>query len=330
MLCSNPYMKTKTGVRPYHIVNEHNRSAVMPFGCGCCLNCRITLSQVWRHRLLLEYKTAEKAVFVTRTMANHNLPDDLSVDIEETKKFLKRLRDRIGKFRYFTIGEYGSEERYEKTDPKNWVPLRPHYHDIIFGHDESVHMDIYKAWNRCKPSEIRKGPNGKFYYNPNEIGTITVTPFNDLRAGYISGYTTSKLYKNKYVVEEYGRKGEFASQSKMEGGLGLQATLRAGEVMLKDPNFDPSEKIIEFFQYGKKKLPLGRYLTNALAEYLGTPECLFENRKLEHETEFFTKYVFGKDTEEHEWFNGMMRESEAKRRSRAWRWKTKQKRKEIL
>lgn len=51
-------------------------------------------------------------------------------------KFFKRLRKRVGRFRYFACGEYG-----EHTD-------RPHYHALLFGvglEGERVGKDLYRS-----------------------------------------------------------------------------------------------------------------------------------------------------------------------------------------
>jgi len=61
--------------------------------------------------------------FVTLTYADDKLPDDGNLRKEDFQKFLKRLRHKTGRFRYFHCGEYG--ERFG----------RPHYHACFFGVD---------------------------------------------------------------------------------------------------------------------------------------------------------------------------------------------------
>ncbi len=66
---------------------------------------------------------SEANSFVTLTYDDEHLPEDRSVDVEEWKRFAKRLRKLVGPFRFFHCGEYGKEKR------------RAHYHACLFGVD---------------------------------------------------------------------------------------------------------------------------------------------------------------------------------------------------
>lgn len=70
--------------------------------------------------------------FVTLTYAPEHLPHDGGLSLDHWQLFAKRLRKKIGSFRYFMCGEYGDEN------------LRPHYHACIFGVDFSGDRVLFK------------------------------------------------------------------------------------------------------------------------------------------------------------------------------------------
>lgn len=92
--------------------------------CGKCDGCHMDRVQQWTFRALCELDKYDNSLFLTLTV------DDSHIDsIFPGKKlcyrpfqlFLKRLRKRIGSFRFLMCGEYGTHT------------LRPHYHAILYG-----------------------------------------------------------------------------------------------------------------------------------------------------------------------------------------------------
>ncbi len=67
-----------------------------------------------------------KNSFVTLTYNTQSLPPDGSLNVKHWQDFAKRLRKKIGPFRFFHCGEYGDKNG------------RPHYHACIFGEDFSA------------------------------------------------------------------------------------------------------------------------------------------------------------------------------------------------
>ena len=70
----------------------------------------------------------EHNCFITLTfspeeLAKRNNPQ--SLDVSEFQRFMKRLRKKYGKVRFFHCGEYGEQNK------------RPHYHALLFGVDFS-------------------------------------------------------------------------------------------------------------------------------------------------------------------------------------------------
>lgn len=102
--------------------------------CGKCIGCRLDYSRNWADRMMLEFDHTKKAIFVTLTYNEDNVPhlfDEYDNDIGRTLRkkdfqdFMKRLRSRKRfedkEIRFYAAGEYGTHTR------------RPHYHAIIFG-----------------------------------------------------------------------------------------------------------------------------------------------------------------------------------------------------
>ena len=102
--------------------------------CGHCAACLQRKRNVWSYRLSYELKSHEKAVFITLTYSDENVPKD-GVSIRDCQLFLKRLR-KTHKLRYYLVSEYGTNTR------------RPHYHAIIFGLSSADINIIDSAWSK--------------------------------------------------------------------------------------------------------------------------------------------------------------------------------------
>ena len=59
--------------------------------------------------------------FITLTYDQEHLPENASLNTQDWQKFAKRWRKRKGKFRFYQVGEYGTENG------------RPHHHAIVYG-----------------------------------------------------------------------------------------------------------------------------------------------------------------------------------------------------
>lgn len=96
------------------------------FACGHCIECSVSKSNEWAHRIALELRDHRESCFLTLTYNNENLPKNGYLNKRDYQCFLKRLRIYLErsedvKIRYFGCGEYGGKNS------------RPHYHLIIFG-----------------------------------------------------------------------------------------------------------------------------------------------------------------------------------------------------
>jgi hypothetical protein len=115
MICFSPlYIETEQGA--------------LPVPCGKCLSCRDRYVKDLKVRSLYEFKKTRRALFITLTYNNDNLPWNNKYKYNDIRLFFKRLRiylKRKGvekKFKYLIVSENGTRN----TE-------RIHYHAILFG-----------------------------------------------------------------------------------------------------------------------------------------------------------------------------------------------------
>lgn len=108
--------KINFGYRAQSLISQ-NRAVSIDLPCGKCVECERSKSIEWSYRIMNECSLYKDNCFITLTYRNN----PIELNLRDYQLFLKRLRKKIGKFRYFLCGEYGSKKR------------RPHYHLIVFG-----------------------------------------------------------------------------------------------------------------------------------------------------------------------------------------------------
>lgn len=124
MVCFRPlkaYWKPGGGIAFSAKKGWYDRHLELP--CGKCPGCRLARSHEWALRCVHEAQMHERNCFLTLTYSPECIPEDGSLRVEDWQRFAKRLRKRLGPFRFFHCGEYGEEN------------FRPHYHAVIFGLD---------------------------------------------------------------------------------------------------------------------------------------------------------------------------------------------------
>lgn len=128
----------------------------------------------------------EASSFVTLTYDQGHVPEDGSLAVREWQLFAKRLRKRMGPFRFFMCGEYGGEFK------------RPHYHAVLFGLDFPDRVPIEDGRRGAKsPRE-----SSHELYTSEEL-------FACWKRGYVSiGNVTpqSIAYITKYATKKRGRR----------------------------------------------------------------------------------------------------------------------------
>lgn len=233
------------------------RAGTVTFGCGQCLPCRINKQRLWSHRIVLESFKHDNSSFITLTYSDEHLPEGGTLVPKDTQDWLKRLRSRFSetKFRYFLVGEYGDQFG------------RPHYHAALYGYPpcfdvtSSVNRRIQCKCETCRPILETWGK-----------GRVSVDRLEPNSASYIAGYVTKKLTnKNDPKVKEHlgDRHPEFARMS-LKPGIGAPAIEELARVIEEfgDCALDDGD-VFKTLQHGKKKLPLGRYLTTKLRKEIG-------------------------------------------------------------
>lgn len=190
------------------------------------MGCRLNNARIWAIRCTHEASLYEENSFHTFTYDDDNLPFGETLVRSDFQNFVKRLREKVPKFRIFYCGEYGSETK------------RPHYHALIFNYTPSdpvlVKSDGEKSLYTSKIVTDTWGLGKSDYYK-----SITFTA-----AAYVAGYVTKKINGDKaeehyqYIDEETGeiiqQTPEFSGQS-MRPGIG-QAWIQKfhQDVYLKD------------------------------------------------------------------------------------------------
>lgn len=158
--------------------------------CGQCIGCRVERSRQWALRCVHEASLHERNSFVTLTYSPAHLPADLSLDVRHWQLFAKRLRKRLGPFRYFHCGEYGDSN------------FRPHFHAIIFGLDFSedrVLCNTSKSNTNLFQSRILDETWG--------LGFATVGQVTFQSAAYVARYVLKKA-TGELAQEVYRRLDE--------------------------------------------------------------------------------------------------------------------------
>lgn len=168
-------------------------------------------------RLVHEAQMHEANSFVTLTYDEEHLPRDGSLDVKHWQDFAKRLRHKVGKFRFYHCGEYGD------------VNERPHYHAILFGQDFEFDRQVLGV-KKGRPLYTSRTLEEVWGKGLTSIGEVTAES-----AAYVAGYTRKKVsqppggddWAVSEFVERYGRwdengefytvKPEYATMSRRPG-----------------------------------------------------------------------------------------------------------------
>lgn len=141
----------------------------------------------WATRLVHESKMHGESSFLTLTYDDAHYPLDGSVAVRPLQLFLKKVRNTVGRVRFFACGEYGS---------LNW---RAHFHVILFGsafYPDRVPFAKTGSGHitYTSPTLQRLWPEGHSY-----IGHVTPAS-----CGYVARYITKKVNGN-LAADHYRR-----------------------------------------------------------------------------------------------------------------------------
>lgn len=208
--------------------------------------CRINRARLWTGRLILEWHLHNASSFVTLTYNDENQPYGGTLVPSHPRRYIKALRKRGHRIRYFLVGEYGD------------VSARPHYHAIIFGLSPDC-VDATEAW---------------------PYGFAAVLPVSREVCGYVTGYCLKKMTKGS-DERLAGRHPEFARMS-LRPGIGAPAIPDLAKVATSEGGarvVSETGDVVQEVRIGGRKYPLGRYLRDRLRVESGYPAETSEARK---------------------------------------------------
>lgn len=208
--------------------------------------CRLNRKREWVARLMLESHQHEASFFVTLTYREQEglSVSDGCVSKRDVQLWLKRLLKATGRsFRYYVVGEYGDENG------------RPHYHALLFGlpggtvqlgtHIRTCQCVICKSWQA-----------GKIF-----VGTVTPES-----VAYVVDYTIKSRESAKAGPGYFPyRCPEFGLMSR-KPGIGAGAASSIAESVRRSGRELSPPRVLRF---GKRKLPLGRFLREKVDEAIG-------------------------------------------------------------
>lgn len=132
-------------ISPLSIPHPHgtNKKYRLTVPCGKCVACLTNRRNDWTIRLKEEAKQHIRCSFVTFTLDDNKIeyvpnkiPLQGTLNKRDIQLYLKKLRHDVPKFKYYFVGEYGTNTN------------RPHYHALFFGLDKSNESQIIDNWNR--------------------------------------------------------------------------------------------------------------------------------------------------------------------------------------
>lgn len=221
------------------------------------------------------------SAFVTLTYAEKKLPlvtstrtGELvaSLEPDHLRDWLKRYRSAIAplKVRFYAVGEYGDENH------------RPHYHVMLFGSGQCARNRTRRSVGTNVPDPDTCCEFCDRIHRTWGFGIVDVGEFNIKTAGYVAEYTVKKMTASGDGRLD-GRHPEFGRMS-LKPGIGFNAMHEVADVIMR-VGLDSRVDVPTSIDHGKKKLPLGRYLTNALrvmtGKEKGVPEEIMDELQAE-------------------------------------------------
>lgn len=213
MKCKNPFLLKRLEKVSLDSAPHKDFETYVP--CGKCLYCRIQRRREWTLRILHENDYHKESCFITLTYDECKVPktdkDLLTLRKNDLYKFLKRVRKRGEKVKYYAAGEYGEPSRIL---PNGYITKgeRPHYHIILMGKDYlrgETYLDTKSKKIKIKNREM----DSLWNYGDYDIGTVSADSIR-----YTAQYLDKKIFGDEAEEHYNGREPEFQSCSK---GIGL-------------------------------------------------------------------------------------------------------------
>lgn len=157
--------------------------------CGYCILCREEHARQAAVRIVHESMMHDRNCFITLSYNDTHLPTHNGLQYSDLRKFIKRMRNRMGKFRFYAVGEYGDRS------------MRPHYHACVFGMDFTEDMIVLKE----KPHRLWTSPYLEEAWG---LGMVSVGALTFETARYTASYVTKKLKSKQQYVRVDEETGE--------------------------------------------------------------------------------------------------------------------------
>lgn len=173
--CFSPIEAWQTDSGSIVFVERGSIRRALKLACGQCIGCRLERSRGWAVRCMHEARMHSVSSFVTLTYDSDHLPSQNGLVYGDFQRFLKRVRKRLGKCRFYMCGEYGD------------LNGRPHFHSCLFGVGFSD-----KVLLRTLPSgsKIYRSPTleSLWPFGYSSIGDVTFES-----AAYVARYICKKV-----------------------------------------------------------------------------------------------------------------------------------------
>lgn len=147
----------------------------LKLACGQCIGCRLDRSRQWAVRCMHEAQMHESNAFVTLTYDADFLPQNGSLHYGDFQAFMRRLRKKLGKCRFYMCGEYGD------------LHSRPHFHACLFGvnFDDKVFLATLPSGGKIYRSAVLEE---LWPFGYSSIGDVTFES-----AAYVARYICKKV-----------------------------------------------------------------------------------------------------------------------------------------
>lgn len=160
------------------IVFSERRGVHYPLklACGQCIGCRLERSRNWAVRCMHEAQMHSASCFITLTYDDAHFSSlNYSLNYAHFQAFIRRVRKKVGKCRFYMCGEYGS------------LNSRPHFHSCIFGLDFPDKVLFRRLDSGCR---IYRSPllESLWTFGYSSIGDVTFES-----AAYVARYICKKV-----------------------------------------------------------------------------------------------------------------------------------------
>jgi hypothetical protein len=154
-------------------MHSYSGSRPISLPCGKCVSCIQARCRATAVRAAHEMRYHDESSFLTVTYEDGHLPDGGTLEPDEFQRFLKRVRNNHGPFRFLACGEYGDQFK------------RPHYHAILFG----LGFADQVPWTVSSGQVLCRSPSLEATWGR---GQVLIGPASFASAAYIAGYVAKK------------------------------------------------------------------------------------------------------------------------------------------